>query len=173
MKRIFRLVPVSFGILLTCSCGGEATLKTDSTKTAAADSLLVKTDSLPVKPAFRTVSPFYFEPDTSVIEGIIETEMHWGPPGYGEDTLNDMREEMLVISLDKKIDVLAPEKGGDSFNETVKGIDRVQLANMTDKSLEKYAGKKVRLTGCFFGAHTGHHHTPVLMAVSRAEKQDR
>lgn len=108
---------------------------------------------------------YYYEPAISVLTGKIEMENFWGPPGYGEDTLIDMKENCATLVLEMPIDVAADSSN--EFNESAKEIGIIQLASTKD--LNAYSGKRVTLKGKLFGAQTGHHHTPVLMDVTSIE----
>lgn len=113
-----------------------------------------------------------FEPSVSVISGKIRIESFFGPPGYGESPETDSREDSYILVLDNPINVVA--KGQDTedneFNTTTLNISKIQLTSTHDVKLTNYKNKAVKLTGTFFGAHTGHHHTDVLLDVEKAEE---
>ena len=44
-------------------------------------------------------------------------------------------------------------------------VDRVQLAFSNSSNLDSYRGHGVRVRGQLYPAHTGHHHSPVLLSV--------
>lgn len=109
-------------------------------------------------------SEYAYEPTVSTLNGRLEKELFWGPPGYGEDTLTDEREIVYVLVLPKSIRMKAPAKDlSDGYNAAIAGIDRIQL--LTQKPMEKYLDQSVTVSGTLFGAQTGHHHTEVLMDV--------
>ncbi len=109
--------------------------------------------------------PYQYEPAISTLAGKLEMENFWGPPGYGEDTLTDMKENCAILILDAPIDLLADTSS--EFNQAVDSIGIIQLASA--KNLNGYVGKRVTLKGKLFGAQTGHHHTPVLLDVTTIE----
>jgi hypothetical protein len=109
--------------------------------------------------------PYQYEPAISVLTGKLETENFWGPPGYGEDTLTDMKENCAMLILDAPIDVLADTSG--EFNQAADDVGTIQLASTI--SLTDYVGKRVTIKGKLFGAQTAHHHTPVLLDVTSVE----
>lgn len=45
------------------------------------------------------VKEYYFEPNVSIIEGILITSLHYGPPGYGEDPDNDKKEYPFILGV--------------------------------------------------------------------------
>lgn len=110
---------------------------------------------------------FHFEPEESTITGTLSTQEFFGPPGYGETPETDTRETAYILTLDETINVLSKEKNS-SFNYSRYGVKKVQVT--TELNLDKLVNKKVKLTGTFFGAHTGHHHTDVLLWVEKAEE---
>lgn len=107
---------------------------------------------------------YQYEPAVSTIHGTLSSRVYWGPPGYGEDTTVDERENVYLLLLDKGINIQAPQKdlsGG--YNAAINNVMQLQLVNQ--QSLDAYLGKNVTVTGTLFGAQTGHHHTDVLLDV--------
>jgi hypothetical protein len=96
--------------------------------------------------------------------GILSSKVYWGPPGYGEDTTADERENVYLLLLDKGINIKAPKKDlSDGYNAAINNVMQLQLVNQ--QSLDAYLHKHVTITGTLFGAQTGHHHTDVLLDV--------
>jgi hypothetical protein len=61
------------------------------------------------------------------------------------------------------------------LNPAHKGIRQIQLVfrNAAEyETLKALVGKKVAARGTLLGAHTGHHHTPVLLTVSTLTKAE-
>jgi hypothetical protein len=116
---------------------------------------------------------YFYEPAVSVISGIIKIESFSGPQEDPENPQNDSREDCYILNLDNSINVISKiEKiEEDNFNGTKYNISKIQLVSDFDIKLTNYKNKHVRLTGTFFGAHTGHHHTDVLMHVTKAEEE--
>ncbi len=114
----------------------------------------------------RVIKEFKFGSEVSTIEGTLQQEEQFGPPGYGEDPKNDSKENLFFLYLEAPINVYSIDSLSDSFDVTTKGIDKVQL-NSPDVDLVPFINKKITVQGVFFGAHTGHHHTDVLMDVSK------
>lgn len=108
---------------------------------------------------------YLYEPAMSGLEGKLETETFWGPPGYGEDTLNDSKELCTVLILKEPIDVMADSTN--ELEESIRNVKKIQLAS--NVKLDAYIGKRVLISGKLFSAQTGHHHTDVLMDVQKVE----
>ena len=108
-----------------------------------------------------------YEPDTVVLKGTIRRHTFAGPPNYESVAKGDQAERVWLLHLSQPICVSA---SSDWEKET--GISDLQLVfanrGQYDKSL---LGRKVDVTGTLFRAHTGHHHTKVLLTVSSIKKQ--
>ena len=97
------------------------------------------------------------------ISGIIKTELHYGAPNFGEDTINDKKVYPYILYLDKQISVFAE----DGFESTYKHIEKVQLTSTHNIKFENLKGKKVELTGELFESDNGNHFTDILMDISK------
>lgn len=65
------------------------------------------------------------------------------------------------------------DKTGPDINRAQKDIHKIQLVFRNAdiyKTQKDLVGKRVEAIGTLFGAHTGHHHTPVLLTVSTLTK---
>ncbi|MFJ1490380.1 DUF4431 domain-containing protein [Capnocytophaga canis] len=113
---------------------------------------------------------YFYEPSISVISGIIKIKTFFGPPGYGESPEVDAKEEVFILELRNPINLVADEED-DGFNPAQTNILEVQLTSTSDIKFTNYIDKNVCLTGSFFGAHTGHHFTDVLMDVAQIKKE--
>lgn len=116
---------------------------------------------------------YYYESTVSIISGTIKIETFFGPPGYGENPQTDSREDSYILNLDNSINVISKSKEieeGD-FNSTKYNVSKIQLTSTSGVKLTNYKNKFVRLAGTFFGSHTGHHHTDVLMDVKKIEEE--
>lgn len=113
-----------------------------------------------------------FGPSISVISGVLIIENYFGSPGYGDNPETDEREYSYILMLEKPIDVISnteKREEGD-YDSTTSNISEIQLASTKDIKLSNYRNKVIRLTGIFFGANTGHHHTKVLLDVQKIEE---
>jgi hypothetical protein len=92
--------------------------------------------------------------------GDLTRPMFAGPPNYEDVRKGDAPEPSYILTLDSPFCVTGDESLDDG--ETV---DRIQL--LDDKGiLRKMIGHSIEVKGADpFGAHTGHHHAPLLMDV--------
>src|SRR5262245_41708555 len=121
-------------------------------------------------PALQAPACFHFEPAVSTISGTLVRKTYAGPPNYEDIKSGDRPETGWYVRLAKPICVTGTP--GDEVNgEDERGVDLVQLVLTHDeyKTHGGLVGKKVKATGTFFRWHTGHHHTPVLLTVTRLE----
>lgn len=102
----------------------------------------------------------------AAIAGTLVSRVFPGPPNYESIAKGDRAETALILRLDRPACVDADPRDTDGFNGAVERITDIQLAPHDGKqfaALKALAGKRVSLTGSLFGAHTGHHRTPVLL----------
>ena len=104
---------------------------------------------------------YNYEPTVSTLSGTVKESLFYGPPGYGEDTINDSKERVYVLVLDKPITMIAEDKN--EFNTAKTNIKEIQL--VTNEDFKHHINKKITLSGTLFGAQTGHHHTDVLLQL--------
>ncbi len=110
------------------------------------------------------------ESQTISFEGVLTQKIFPGPPNYEDVRKGDKPEPTYILQLKKPICVL-----GDEFINPKKQIDRVQVfpdADDNNKSLwnelRKLVDKIVVVDGNKpFGAHTGHHHAPLLLPITK------
>lgn len=99
----------------------------------------------------------------------------WGPK---EDV--DPPETYWILHLAKPVCVSADTN--DELNDTdANAVTRMQLVFTSDDPLKDYGNKKLRafvkahtpvvVTGTLYRAHTGHHHTEVLITVRDIRKR--
>lgn len=115
----------------------------------------------------KVVKEYYFEPNVSVIEGTLITRLYYGPPGYGEDPNNDEQEYPFILLLDDPIKVIAED--ADIYNSDISNVLEIQLVLNKDEVdiVKQYKNKHIKIQGTLFSAHTGHHHTDVLVDVDK------
>ena len=103
-----------------------------------------------------------YEPDTVALTGTILRHTFPGPPNYESVAKGDQPERVWVLHLAAPMCVSA---SSDWEKET--GVSQVQLVITDDFSqYRKFLGRKVVVSGTLYRAHTGHHHTKVLLTVS-------
>ena len=108
-----------------------------------------------------------YEPDTIVLKGTMQQHNFAGPPNYESVANGDRAERVWVLHLAQPICVSA---SSDWEKET--GVSDLQLvfANRRNPYGKSLRGRKVDVTGTLFRAHTGHHHTKVLLTVSSIKR---
>ena len=104
-----------------------------------------------------------YEPETVALKGTIKQHTFAGPPNYESVAKGDRAEQVWVLHLAEPICVSA---SADWEKET--GVSELQLvfANGRRQYGKSLLGRKVAVDGTLFRAHTGHHHTKVLLTVS-------
>jgi Domain of unknown function (DUF4431) len=106
-----------------------------------------------------------YEPATVNLQGKITRKTFAGPPNYENVKKGDTPEPYWILSLTRPICVNADEKMGERQE---KKVSKIQLF-LTEEQYAKYKGllgKCVEISGKLWPAHTGHHHTNVLLTVA-------
>ena len=99
------------------------------------------------------------------LAGVLARRTYPGPPNYESVARGDRPETAWLLRLDRSACVAAEAGDATGFNVAVAAVREVQLV-VTPEQVQRYRGRvgqRVALTGALFGAHTGHHHTPVLL----------
>ena len=122
-------------------------------------------------PALRHASaqtaPLHYGDPAVVLVGTLSVEQFYGPPGFGETPDKDAKERPFILNLESPVDVKA---GKDEQAETA--VKKLTLVFDPDElSLKPFLGKKVRVEGVLFHSFSGHHHTAVLIEVSKIRPQ--
>ena len=115
-----------------------------------------------------------YEPSVVALHGVLIRKTFAGPPNYSDIRKGDKAETSLFLNLDWPVCVNV-DKSEPDLNPSRKNISRVQLV-LEVGTYGRYGallGKTVLATGTLFGAHTGHHHTPVLLTVNSVEQAHR
>ena len=106
-------------------------------------------------------------------EGILTFHIFGGPPYNGGVRLGDTPEPTYILKLDNPVCAM-----GDEFVNPNKAIGEIQIYPESSaaenpellNNLRRLVGKRVRVEGGSpFGAHTGHHHAPLLLPISLIE----
>jgi hypothetical protein len=93
-----------------------------------------------------------------------------GPPNFASVAQGDTPEVAWILHLDKPVCVRA--RPGDDIDVAVSHLHDLQLVLGSDNNYqraEELLSRRVIVSGVLFGAHTGHHHTPVLLAVKNIQ----
>ena len=111
----------------------------------------------------------HYEPEEITLTGRVVYRTFYAPPNYGQTPKTDSRETQAILILDAAIDVVGTAEN--QLSETERGVKRITLVH--DLSLRHFVGKRVVVQGTLFHAHTGHHHTKVLMQISSIKIKER
>lgn len=105
-----------------------------------------------------------YEPAVVSLVGELVSKTLPGPPNYANIARGDIPEVVLILHLEEPVCVSGDPTS--RLNSTSRaGISEVQLFVLPGKA-RALVGRRVRATGSLFGAHTGHHRTPVVLRVS-------
>jgi len=100
------------------------------------------------------------------VSGILVQKTFPGPPDYQDLKSGDRPENYWLIELHSPVCV-SEDRANPELNPSKDRVAEMQLvfpptASQANRSL---IGRNVIISGTLFGAHTGHHHTPVLLTV--------
>ena len=104
------------------------------------------------------------------ISGILTCKTFAGPPNYESVRKGDQAEKYWLIELHSPVCVFE-DKIDPDLNPSQDRVREIQLV-LAPEEYQTYKGmvsKEVIAKGTLFGAHTGHHHTPVLLTVKSIE----
>jgi hypothetical protein len=129
--------------------------------------------SLLVVPAAGAQSCINTYKDTVSLTGKLERRTYPGRPNYETVKAGDEPETHFYLVLAKPVCSVASEE-----SDAQKDVKLIQLVldSVGYASLRPRLGENVTLRGTVFGAHTGHHHAPLLLQVppaSLARKKPR
>ena len=119
-------------------------------------------------PRSTTQTCLNYEPDVITVTGTLQQQTFAGPPNYESVGKGDAAEKVLILRADNAICVNA-----NTDNQQEKDVSDLQLVVAGQKQYRKYkslVGRKVTVTGTLFQAHTGHHHTRVLLTVQALQQ---
>jgi hypothetical protein len=103
--------------------------------------------------------------DEIEVTGVIKLEVFPGPPNYENIAEGDIPENYWFAVFDKSV-CFSPDN--EFLSEEV-ALTKIQLMfDGSDNQLEE--GKKYFIKGITVPAHTGHHHSDVLLQVKSIEK---
>jgi hypothetical protein len=106
-----------------------------------------------------------------IFEGFLAHHIFPGPPNYEDVRRGDQPEPAYILQLDQPVCAT-----GDEFVNENKKIDRVQIypgqesstSRRLWKEMRRMVGQRVSVEGkSAFGAHTAHHHAPLLLPIDR------
>jgi hypothetical protein len=106
-----------------------------------------------------------YEPDVVELRGAVVRGTFPGPPKYSDISQGDKSETAWILNLVEAVCV--EPKASDSLYPGLSGVMRVQLV-LDPGQYKKFLPlleQKVAVSGKLFSAHTGHHHTKLLITV--------
>jgi hypothetical protein len=104
-------------------------------------------------------------------EGTLSYRIFAGPPNYEDVRKGDTPEPTYLLKLDAPICAT----GDESLNPSDR-FDRLQvypadsgvIGRFLSRDLRRFVGKRVVVEGnSAFGAHTGHHHAPLMLPITK------
>jgi hypothetical protein len=101
-----------------------------------------------------------------LVRGRMIKRTYAGPPNYQSIRRGDVPERVRILKLDKPV-CLYP-LATDLENETTLGVSEAQLVFLRAEHLQNLPTQPLQyvfVTGQFFSAQSGHHHTPALLEV--------
>jgi len=111
------------------------------------------------------------DPQNLQFAGTLTYKIFAGPPNFEDVRKGDTPEPAYILLLDAPTCFF-----GDDFVEPDKLVNRVQLISLEGAAAQTYVemrnlvGRRVWVVGkSAFGAHTAHHHAPVLVDVATVE----
>jgi len=108
-----------------------------------------------------------YEPVVIELQGTLDRQFRYGPPGYGENPDRDQRVLIPILWLDCPVSV-SGNRDGDLNTEDVLRITGIQLNIPAKlKGWDALIGHSVKVRGTLSHAMTGHHYTAAVLAVSR------
>ena len=113
-----------------------------------------------------------YEPSLVQLRGTIVRKTFPGRPNYESTKQGDEAETYWLLVLSKPI-CTAEDKSSPDLNPAQQDIQQIQLVFPDANAYKTYrelVGKKISASGTLFGAHTAHHHTPVLLTVQTLSK---
>ena len=107
--------------------------------------------------------------DTVAITGILQRLVFPGRPNYESVAQGDEEEAGFYLRLTRPICTVGDSLSPDSY--PIASADTVQLVldSAGYARLRPLLGKQVTEKGTLFARHTGHHHAPLLLWVSRTD----
>ena len=112
--------------------------------------------------------------DTNVtLTGLLVSRTYYGPPNYGENPKTDGKESQYILIFDSPVDVVGDQN--DILRKTERGVRKVTLVVDDFKAhpVKSMLGSRVEVHGTLFHAHTGHHHTKVLIDVTSIKRMGK
>src|SRR5215203_5487448 len=110
-----------------------------------------------------------YEPNSVVLQGTMRPHTFPGRPNYESVAKGDEAERVWVLHLTKPICVAASADWEKQDNVSDIQLVFAEGQNQYDR-YRSLLGGRIIATGTLFRAHTGHHHTKVLLIVTEINR---
>lgn len=109
----------------------------------------------------------FYEPEEVEVSGLLHESIYPGPPEYMSVENGDSSEKVVILALEKPINVaIKSGKGADGdFNVLEKGVRELQVVFSDSVPSMQQMKEEVILRGTLYHAETAHHRRRVLMMV--------
>ncbi|MFP5295862.1 MAG: DUF4431 domain-containing protein [Alphaproteobacteria bacterium] len=102
----------------------------------------------------------------TTLSGVLTVQLFAGPPNYESIAGGDAEERAFILELPRRLCATDGE-----FISPATSFDRVQVSASDEAVLgvlRAAVGSTVTVRGEAFGAHTGHHHAPLVLMATQA-----
>ena len=102
----------------------------------------------------------------ATVSGVLTVQLFAGPPNYESIARGDAEERAFIIELPRRLCA----DDGEFIRPTIL-FDRVHVSASDEAILgvlKSAVGRTVTVRGQAFGAHTGHHHAPLVLMAEQA-----
>lgn len=121
--------------------------------------------------AYAAPQCLHYEPSVVALSGTLVRKTFPGPPNFESVENGDRAETGYYLQLNPGICTRAAGNDDAGDHDGIKEIQLV-LSGAQYDALRPKLGARVTLTGSLFEAHSGHHHTPVLLMVREKAGSD-
>lgn len=123
-------------------------------------------------PSETSATCFPLEPEKVSLTGVITRQTFPGPPNYESIAAGDRPETYWILNPATPVCVQAVQ----SENKPVTRVSALQLVFVVQQhpyeQFRDVLNQSVTVTGSLFEAHTGHHHTKILLDVQDMQRVD-
>lgn len=112
-----------------------------------------------------TARCLHYEPSPVTLTGEVRSRTVPGPPNYSNIARGDIPEKIYLLELSEPVCV-SGDPTSNLNNKSQADLTEIQLSIPAEK-VRGLVGRRVQVSGTLFGAHTGHHRTPVVLRVSK------
>lgn len=101
----------------------------------------------------------------AAVSGLLTQQVFAGPPNFQSIAKGDAEELALILEMPQR---LCADDG--EFIDGSKSFDRIQVSSDDPaliNVLNAAVGRQIKVEGEAFGAHTGHHHAPLVLLAEK------